>query len=83
MKSRKSQFLSDSKALRMFAEELTGFLSYFPREDTLFVLDEPNRLNERMELILYEYTESMKNRLEGGYILPGQMRDMNMTGMPQ
>lgn len=25
-----------------------------------------------MELILYEYTESMKNRLEGGYILPGQ-----------
>lgn len=35
-------------------------LSYFPREDTLFVLDEPNRLNERMELILYEYTESMK-----------------------
>lgn len=61
-----------SKALRMFAEELTGFLSYFPKEDTLFVLDEPNRLNERMELILYEYTESMKNRLEGGYILPGQ-----------
>ena len=51
-----------SKALRMFAEELTGFLSYFPKEDTLFVLDEPNRLNERMELILYEYTESMKNR---------------------
>lgn len=61
-----------SKALRMFAEELTGFLSYFPKEGTLFVLDEPNRLNERMELILYEYTESMKNRLEGGYILPGQ-----------
>ena len=61
-----------SKALRMFAEELTGFLSYFPKDDTLFVLDEPNRLNERMELILYEYTESMKNRLEGGYILPGQ-----------
>ena len=57
---------------RLGIGELTGFLSYFPKEDTLFVLDEPNRLNERMELILYEYTESMKNRLEGGYILPGQ-----------
>ena len=51
-----------SKALRMFAEELTGFLSYFPKEGTLFVLDEPNRLNERMELILYEYTESKIGR---------------------
>ena len=57
---------------RLGIGELTGFLSYFPKDDTLFVLDEPNRLNERMELILYEYTESMKNRLEGGYILPGQ-----------
>lgn len=61
-----------SKCLSLFAEELTGFLSYFPPEETLFVLDEPNRLSERMELILYEYTESMKNRLEGGYVLPGQ-----------
>lgn len=70
-----------SKFLRLFAEELTGFLSYFPPNDTLFVLDEPNRLNERMELISYEYAESMKNRLEGGYILPGQT-DM-MCGIEQ
>lgn len=61
-----------SKFLSSFAEKLTGFLDYFPREDTLFVLDEPNRLAERMELITYEYSESMKNRLEGGYILPSQ-----------
>jgi transcription-repair coupling factor (superfamily II helicase) len=61
-----------AKFLTSFAEELTGFLDYFPKDETLFVLDEPNRLAERMDLILYEYTESMKNRLAGGYILPSQ-----------
>lgn len=61
-----------SKFLSSFAEELTGFLSYFPAQETLFALDEPNRLGERMELIAYEYAESMKNRLAGGYVLPSQ-----------
>lgn len=61
-----------SKFLTSFAEELTGFLSYFPAQETLFALDEPNRLGERMELIAYEYAESMKNRLAGGYVLPSQ-----------
>lgn len=61
-----------SKFLSSFAEELTGFLSYFPAQETLFALDEPNRLEERMELIAYEYAESMKNRLAGGYVLPSQ-----------
>lgn len=61
-----------SKFLNSFAQELSGFLSYFPPEETLFVLDEPNRLGERMELIAYEYAESMKNRLAGGYVLPSQ-----------
>ena len=36
------------------------------------MLDEPNRLKERMELVKYEYDESMKNRLAGGYVLSGQ-----------
>ena len=39
-------------------------------EDTLIVLDEPNRLKECNELTLYEYGESMKNRLAAGYVVP-------------
>ncbi|MBQ4283536.1 MAG: transcription-repair coupling factor [Lachnospira sp.] len=61
-----------SKFINTFAEEVTTFLEYFPVEDTLFVLDEPNRVKERMELIAYEYDASMKNRLAGGYVLPSQ-----------
>ena len=36
------------------------------------MLDEPNRLKECNELTLYEYNESMKNRLAAGYVLPSQ-----------
>lgn len=61
-----------SKFLSSFARETAGLLSYFPTEETLFVLDEPNRIKERMDLITYEYEESMKNRLAGGYALPSQ-----------
>ena len=61
-----------SKFINTFAGEVTGFASYFPAEDTLFVLDEPGRMKERMDLIEYEYAESMKNRLAGGYVLPSQ-----------
>lgn len=65
-----------SKFIYSFARETTGLLSYFPIEETLFVLDEPNRIRERMDLIAYEYEESMKNRLAGGYVLPGQTKMM-------
>lgn len=65
-----------SRYINTFAEETCMFLEYFPVEDTLFVLDEPNRINERMNLIAYEYDESMKNRLAAGYVLPSQTRLM-------
>lgn len=66
-----------SKFFGMFESEPSNFLEYFPVSDTLFVLDEPNRLRERMELVEYEYQDSMKNRLEGGYVLPGQTHMLN------
>ncbi len=70
-----------SKYINSFIDDAAGLLSYFPPEQTLFVLDEPNRIKERMDLVAYEYGESMKNRLEGGYILPSQTK--LMTGLPQ
>lgn len=52
--------------------DTVGLADYFPEENTLVVLDEPNRLKECNELTLYEYNESMKNRLAAGYVLPSQ-----------
>ena len=37
------------------------------------MLDEPNRLWEEAQAIEKEFRESMTNRLEKGYVLPGQM----------
>ncbi len=65
-----------SKFINTFANEVVTLLEYFPVEDTLFVVDEPNRVSERMGLIAYEYDESMKNRLATGYVLPSQTKLM-------
>lgn len=62
---------------------LEAFLSYFPvetqslfdcfPEETLYFLDEPARCLEKAQAVEEEFRESMENRLENGYILPGQM----------
>ena len=60
------------KFLNVIIKDTVGLTEYFPKESTLIVLDEPNRLKECNELTLYEYSESMKNRLAAGYVLPSQ-----------
>ena len=59
--------------IRYFYEETVSFLDYFPKEETLIFLDEPARLQEKAEGVAREFEESMKGRLEKGYIVPGQM----------
>ncbi len=56
-----------------FYSDTCSFLEYFPREDTLFFLDEPVRLEEKSRAVELEFREGMTGRLEKGYILPGQM----------
>jgi len=65
-----------NKYINLFTLEGDSFVSYFPEQETLFVLDEPNRIDERMELISFEYEESVKNRLAAGYMLPSQSQLM-------
>lgn len=65
-------FTNAESFLRYFYKETVTFLDYFP-ENTLVVLDEPNRLEEHMKVTEEEFEESMVHRLEKGYILPGQM----------
>lgn len=62
---------------------LEAFLPYFPVEtqslfdcfptETLYFMDEPARCLEKAQAVEEEFRESMENRLENGYILPGQM----------
>ncbi len=56
-----------------FTKDTVSFIDYFADEDSLIFLDEPARTLEGAEAVNLEFEESMKGRLEKGYILPGQM----------
>lgn len=62
--------------LSYFCSERVGLLDYFAPEDTFVFFDELSRSAERGRQTELEYAESMKQRLEKGYILPGQMREL-------
>lgn len=59
--------------IKYFYDEVVSFLDYFDRDETIIFLDEPNRIIEKGETVENEFRESMINRIEKGYILPGQM----------
>ncbi|NLG05519.1 MAG: transcription-repair coupling factor [Clostridia bacterium] len=61
--------------LDYFYEEPVSFLQYFSEEkaDSMIFLDEPVRIMEKASVVEEEFRESMSNRLEKGYLLPGQM----------
>lgn len=56
-----------------FYDHTISFFDYFSKKDTVFFLDEPNRIEEKGEAIEVEFRESMQHRLEKGYVLPGQV----------
>lgn len=57
-----------------FYEDTVSLLDYFKREDTIVFLDEYARIRERAEAFGKEFRESMRHRLEQGYVLPGQAK---------
>ncbi len=54
-----------------FYAKTDSLLSYL-REDTLLVLDEPERMRAHMDILTEEYRESITGRIAQGYLLPGQ-----------
>ena len=60
--------------IHYFYEKTGSFFSYFPQDDTLFIMEEPARCNEKLEAVEIEFRESCKMRLEKGYMLPGQAK---------
>lgn len=57
--------------IEYFYDELNSFFDYMPK-DTLFFVDGPEQVEDRAKACELEFRESMVNRMEGGYILPGQ-----------
>ncbi len=60
--------------LTYFERETVSLLDYVPAQETVVFLDEAARCAERGRVTEQEFSESMKQRLEKGYILPGQMQ---------
>jgi len=56
--------------IKYFCKELLSITDYF--KGATFIIDEPQRIEEHAEAVDLEFRESMKARLEKGYILPGQ-----------
>lgn len=63
--------------LSYFFSEAYSLLNYFEKENTVCIFDELNRCVERGKQTEIEFTESMKNRLEKGYVLPGQVKGLH------
>ena len=57
--------------LPYFYENTECILDYFPEESMIY-MDEPKHIRERADAFYLEFSESMKSRLEGGYLLPKQ-----------
>ena len=59
--------------IQYFCKETVSFLDYMKSAGSLAIfLDEPQRLQEKAEVVETEFRESMMHRLEKGYLLPGQ-----------
>ena len=53
-----------------FSDSLTSLLEYF--DNPIFFIDEPKRVLDQLNAVNGEFKDSMTNRLEKGYVLPGQ-----------
>lgn len=62
-----------------FYNETVSFINYFNNQNVIFLMDDPNRIIEKANVVNQEFSESMMNRLEKGYILPGQTKILNSS----
>ena len=55
-----------------FYDSPVSLMDYFSPEDTIYLLDEPARIQEHALAVETEFKENMISRLDKGYLLPGQ-----------
>lgn len=54
------------------SDKTVSVIEYFNKEDTMIILDEPARIDEKCKATWKEFSENIIHRLEKGYVLPGQ-----------
>lgn len=64
--------LSYESLIRYFVKDTVSFASYFAGKDSVLIVDEPARISERIDAVLFEFRESISHRLSGGFVLPTQ-----------
>lgn len=62
-----------------FCKETVSFLNYFPSDNLTVFLDEPLRIEEKLDATELEYKESTFYRVFSGYILPGQTAYLHLA----
>lgn len=68
---------SADRFIQYFYSEGTSLLEYLP-QNTYIYFDEPARIRQHVENVYLEFSESIKNRILKGYLLPSQI-DMVFT----
>lgn len=58
--------------VRYFYTDLGSLLANFDKQQSCIFMDEPVRIKEHADAVELEFRESMTQRLQKGYILPGQ-----------
>ena len=67
--------------LSYFYKDTRGLLDYMEKKSGVTVyVDEPQRCLERARVVEQEFSEGMSQRLEKGYILPGQLEVLQPLG---
>lgn len=59
--------------IQYFYDKTESLIDYMP-DDTIVYYDEPQRIAEHTKNIYMEYSESIKSRIEKGYLLPEQSK---------
>ena len=65
--------------LPFFYQEETCLLDYLPQNTTIF-FDEPGAIKSHIDVVIEEYGESVKHRLESGRLLPAQAHVLMQWG---
>ncbi|MCL2616358.1 MAG: hypothetical protein FWD96_01785, partial [Defluviitaleaceae bacterium] len=69
--SQKISFKTADRYINYFYPQANSLLDYLP-DDALLFFDEPARLAEHAGVVLEEFSESIMNKIEKGYMMPTQ-----------
>lgn len=71
--SEQRSFSGIDKYIQYFYDDDTvNLIDYLP-DNTIFYIDEPSRVKEHSLFVLKEFTDSIENRIDKGYMLPSAM----------